>query len=302
MNASPRIGMDIGGTKIEAISFSPTMAVEERIVVPTVPGPEGVLNVTEQAVRTLAEKTGRSVADYAAVGIGIPGQVDREHGVVRNSYNMGLNSLALGAELGARVGLPVSLDNDVTAASIGANHLMGLHGTVAYVNFGTGLAAGVVIDGKPLRGAHGFAGEIGHLPIDPRGRACGCGQFGCLETAASGSALKKYWPAGGEHPGRTLNAAIAAGDEVAAEQFGYLVNGAASAFRILGLTLNPDTFVIGGGLRLLGEPFFDAIRATLDSWAASSGFIAALELSERLQVLPADSPAASIGAMLSTYE
>lgn len=302
MNASPRIGMDIGGTKIEAISFSPTMEVEARIVVPTVHGAEGVLSVTENAARSLAEQTGRQLSDYAAIGIGIPGQVDSEHGIVRNSYNMGLSSLALGPELGARVGLPVSLDNDVTAASIGANHLMGLHGTVAYVNFGTGLAAGIVIDGKPLRGASGYAGEIGHLPIDPLGRPCGCGQFGCLETAASGSALKKYWPAGGEHPGRTLNAAIAAGDEEAAQAFAHLLHGAASAFRVLGLTLNPDTFVIGGGLRLLGDPFFDGVRAQLDEWAAESGFIAALELSARLQVMPADSPAAAVGAMLATYE
>ncbi|GAA1315216.1 ROK family protein [Leucobacter albus] len=302
MISSPRIGLDIGGTKIEGIALDTAGEITARRVVATVPGPAGVLGASAELVRALAAESGAQVADYAGVGIGIPGQVDRDSGTVRNAYNMGLSSLALGPELSARVGIPVRVDNDVTAASIGAVHVMGLDGTVAYLNLGTGLAAGMTVDGLPIRGTDGFAGEIGHLPIDPRGRACPCGQFGCLETVASGSALKAHWPAGGEHPGRTLNEAVAAGDADAKLARDYLIEGAANATRVLGLTVNPGAVVIGGGLRLLGDPLVSGIRAQLREWAAASEFIAALGLADRLRVLPADSPAAAIGAAIAINE
>lgn len=302
MITTPRIGLDIGGTKIEGIALDPGGEIASRIVIPTVPGAEGVLAATSSVVAALAEQAGRPLADFAGVGIGIPGQVDRASGTVRNAYNMGLSALALGSELSARVGIPVSVDNDVTAAAIGAAHIMGLDGTVAYVNLGTGLAAGVTIDGVPVRGTDGYAGEIGHLAIDPRQRACPCGQFGCLETVASGSALKAHWPGGGEHPGRTLNAAIAAGDPEAKLAMEYLIDGAASTVRVLGLTVNPGAFVVGGGLRLLGEPLFEGIRERLAEWSAASEFIAALRLGERVQILPEDSPAAAIGAAIAVND
>ena len=299
MSSSPRIGMDIGGTKIEAVALDGSDRIEARITVPTVPGPAGVLRVTAELIDTLTAETGRELGEYAGVGIGIPGQVDRATGTVRNAYNMGLESLALGPELAARTGSRVVVDNDVRTASIGAAHLMGLRGTVAYLNLGTGLAAGILVDGAPVRGDDGFAGEIGHLPIDPGGRACPCGQTGCLETVASGSALRAHWAGAGEHPGRTLLPAVAAGDAEARRALELLIDGAASAVRVLGLTLNPEAIIIGGGLRLLGAPLFDGVGARLDAWAAESAFLAALKLRERLQILPAGSPAAAIGAAIA---
>lgn len=298
-SGEPRIGLDIGGTKIEGIALDGAGEIVARILAPTVPGPEGVLSACVAAVDALAAQSGYALNDFAGVGIGIPGQVDRASGTVKNAYNMGLSSLSLGPELAARIDMPVSVDNDVTAAAIGAAAIMGLTGTVAYLNLGTGLAAGVTVDGEPLRGADGFAGEIGHLAIDSRGRACPCGQSGCLETVASGSALKSHWPAGGEHPGRVLNRAVAAGDADAAQALEYLIDGAAQSIRVLGLANNPGAFVIGGGLRLLGAPLLDGIRAKLSDWARASEFIAALELAERVRVLPEGSPAAAIGAAIA---
>ncbi|GAA1584312.1 ROK family protein [Leucobacter aridicollis] len=302
MTPSPRIGLDIGGTKIEGIALDPAGDIVARALVPTVPGPTGVLQASGDIVARLIGESGLARAEFAGVGIGIPGQVDRATGTVRNAYNMGLSSLALGPELAAAIDLPVSVDNDVTAAAVGAASIMRLEGTVAYLNLGTGLAAGVTVDGAPVRGADGFAGEIGHLAVDPRMRPCPCGQRGCLETVASGSALKAHWPAGGEHPGRTLNAAVAAGDADAKQALEYLIDGAAQTIRVLGLTVNPGAFVVGGGLRLLGAPLFDGIRAQLAEWAAASEFIAALRFPERLQVLPEGSPAAAIGAAIAVNE
>ena len=295
--APPRIGLDIGGSKTAGIVLDGAGRVEASVDVPTRRGTEGVQETAVQVVDALAERTGRSVEAFASLGVGIPGQVSG--GEVRNAYNIGVEALALAPLLSARTGLPVSLDNDVTAAAIGAAHLMRLGGSVAYLNLGTGLAAGFVVDGRPLRGAHGLSGEIGHLPVDPLGRACPCGQTGCLETVASGSALLRYWPAGGAHPGRALLAAVDAGDEDARTAFELLVSGAARAVRMLALTLDPDAVVIGGGLRLLGAPLIEGIRRVLSGWAAESPFLAAFEAESRLRALPDGSPAAAVGAALA---
>ncbi len=298
--AEAQIGMDIGGTKTAGLVLDRDGRIEAEVTVRTPSGIDGVLDTAAQVVATLAERTGRTVQDFASIGVGVPGQVDRAKGYLRYAYNIGIEQIDLAAQIEKRTGIPVSIDNDVTAAAIGAVHLMQLGGTVAYLNLGTGLAAGYVVDGLPIRGETGVAGEIGHLPIDSLGRPCPCGQFGCLETVASGSGLKTYWPAGGDHPGRVLLSAIAAGDADAQFALDHLVEGAASAIRVLGFTLDPGTLVIGGGLRLVGDPVIEGIRSTLRRWEAESPFFAQLHMSERIQVLPEDSPAAAVGAAIAS--
>lgn len=294
-------GIDIGGSKTDGVLLDGDGRELASVRLTTRRGDDGVVGTTVEALEALAERSGRGIASFGRIGIGVPGQVERSAGVVRHAYNIGVEQLALGPAIASRTGLPVSLDNDVTAAAIGAAHLMGLGGTVAYLNLGTGLSAGIVVDGRPLRGSHGFAGEIGHLPISPLGRPCPCGQIGCLETAASGSALLAWWPAGGPHPGRTLLPAVEAGDAEARAAFDHLVEGAASAVRLLALTIDPGAIVLGGGLRLLGAPLTDGISRTLDGWTARSPFLAALGLRERLRVLPEGSPVAVVGAALASH-
>ncbi|NLC98572.1 MAG: ROK family protein, partial [Actinomycetales bacterium] len=272
MNVSAHlsIGMDIGGTKTAAIVIDDNGTIGSTVTVPTTQGNEGVLQTAEKVIQMLADETGCDASSFASVGIGVPGQVDRDLGEVRYAHNLGIESLALAPLLSKRTGLQVSLDNDVTAAAIGATHLMQLSGPVAYVNLGTGLSAGIVLDGHPWRGARGLAGEVGHLAVDSRMRPCPCGQRGCLETVASGSALKTYWPAGGEHPGWVLADAAAAGDPDAAKALELLVQGAAGAIRALGVTIAPEHVVIGGGLRKIGAPRIEGIREALTSWEADS--------------------------------
>lgn len=291
------IGMDIGGTSTDALVLDDRGRIEAEVRLDTLPGVEAVLDTVDRAIAILSERSGRGLSDFASLGIGIPGQVDHEHGIVRHAYNIGVDELALASAVQDRVRLPVSLDNDVTAAAIGAVHLMKLEGSVAYLNLGTGLAAGCVLDGQPMRGAHGITGEIGHLAIDSRNRPCPCGQHGCLETVASGSALRNFWRPDAD--GRMLIAGMQAGDPAASEAFEALVTGAATAVRLLVLTLDPHTVVIGGGLRMLGAPLLDGIRTTLDAWAAESPFLASLNMSTRILILPPNSPAAAVGAALS---
>lgn len=299
MSTTMRIGMDIGGTKVEAIALDDDGAITGHARTATIPGAEGILNTAEAMVRELAQQTGREPRDFASIGIGIPGQIDRTHGLVRNAFNIGIEELPITALLHERTGVPATVDNDVTAAAIGAAHLMKLEGSVAYLNLGTGLAAGFVLDGHPLRGETDIAGEIGHFAVDPLGRPCPCGQFGCIETVASGSALKRFWAGAGEQPGQNLIAGLKAGDVEATETFKHLIRGTSTCVQLLGLTLDPGTIVIGGGLRNLGDPLFDALTAHLNELASASPFIARLDLAARVQRLENDSPAAATGAALA---
>lgn len=299
MTASFRIGMDIGGTKADAVALNEAGDVVARTRTRTVPGVEGIIDTAAGVVEALAAQVGGTTATFESIGIGIPGRVDRAAGIVKHAYNIGIEELPLAQLLGDRTGIPVTVDNDVTAAAVGAAHLMHLSGSVGYLNLGTGLAAGFVLDGKPMRGSHDVAGEIGHLAVDPLGRECVCGQFGCIETVASGSALKRFWAGAGEHPGQTLLPAVAAGDPEARAALDNLVRGAANCVRIMALSFDPVSIVVGGGLRGLGDPLFDGITRQLDEWAMASEFLTEIELSKRVLRLADDSPAAATGAALS---
>jgi predicted NBD/HSP70 family sugar kinase len=197
--------------------------------------------------------------------------------------------------------VPVAVENDVNVATLGAVALSGIRDLV-YLSIGTGLAAGLVLDGTLRRGATGAAGEIGHVPIDPHGALCQCGQRGCLETVASGRALAEAWPSGpGQQavpPAEALFSAAAAGDERAIEVRGRFTAGVADAVRTLCLSVDPATIVLGGGVAHLGQPLVDAVADALRAQATSSPFLASLDLASRIRVVPADQPVAAIGAAL----
>jgi glucokinase len=155
-----------------------------------------------------------------------------------------------------------------------------------------------VLDGGLLRGGRGVAGEIGHIPVDPAGERCGCGQRGCLETVASGSAIARMWPTSAALPARDLMNAAAGGDPQATEVCDRFLTGVADAVRLLALTTDVDRIVIGGGLAALGESLLEGTHRILNGWAAESAFLASLDLAARVQVLPLGFPAAAVGAAL----
>ena len=187
------VGIDIGGTNTRATAFTAAGGVAS-VTQPTVVGDRGILD-TAHAVLDKACRAAPPTTRLRAVGIGIPGVVSPQRGEVSHGVNVGIgpHPLALGPLLAARAGVRVHVENDVSAATIGAAHALGLGRDVALVSLGTGLAAGMVLDGVPRRGAVGSAGEIGHLPYRPDGLTCPCGQRGCLELYASGSALARMW-------------------------------------------------------------------------------------------------------------
>ena len=295
-----RLGLDIGGTKIDAVALADDDTVLARTRVPTGFGPDEVLaNARAAAEQAVATAGGVPAAGFPTVGIGIPGIVDSRLGIVRHAVNLGLEELALGPGLSAALGAPVTVENDVNAAALGAYHLLGLTRSAAYLNLGTGLAAGFVLDGSLWRGARGTAGEIGHIPIDPLGEQCACGQRGCLETIASGGWVARKWGGDSALPVLELFDRADAGDARAVALRDELIAGAAAAVRILVLTVDVDAVVIGGGISNLGGRLLDRIAAALDAQAEVSEFLASLELSSRVRLVPLDQPVAAVGAALA---
>ena len=197
-----RLGIDIGGTKTAAVAIGADGELSDQFRMPTGFGAEEVVATALRTVERMTELAGVDASSFASIGIGIPGAVDSDTGRVTHAVNLGLEGLDLGPRLADRLGVEVRVENDVKAAAVGAHHLLGVADgirahSMAYLNLGTGLAAGIVLDGRLLRGGHGVAGEIGHIPVDPAGVVCSCGQRGCLETLASGSAIARMWPTDG---------------------------------------------------------------------------------------------------------
>jgi glucokinase len=295
-----RVGIDIGGTKTDAVALDASGRVIHELRLATGFGADSVLATSVEAVHRLAELAGGTADDFASIGIGIPGAVDVASGRVEHAVNLGLSGLDLGSELEARLGRAVRVENDVNAAALGAFSLLGRSSTqsMAYLNLGTGLAAGLVLGGRLWRGSRGVAGEIGHIPVDPAGPLCPCGQRGCLELMASGSAVARQWPTDEPKPVVALFAAADAGDALAIEVRGRLVDNVAAAVRLLVLTVDVDDVVIGGGLSSLGDVLLADVRGVLEGWAATSEFLASLQLPDRVALVPNDFPAAAVGAAL----
>lgn len=293
-----RAGLDIGATKVLGVVIDADGTVVAQSRQHTLPGADGILTTATTVLDSLAAAVDGVLPSH--IGIGIPGIVDRDRGAVSHAVNLGLGGdwLPLAGQLAARTGATVVVENDLNVATWGAHVLSGAD-DLAYLSLGTGLAAGFVLSGTLRRGAHGAAGEIGHVPVDPAGTPCSCGQRGCLELKASGSALSAAWPAQGEAPPAvTLFAAAAAGNPEAIAARDRFAAGVADAVRMLGLAVDPAAIIIGGGVAHAGEPLLTAITAALRAQAATSPFLAALDLASRTRLLPGQLPVGAIGAAL----
>ena len=292
-----RVGVDIGGTKTEAVVLGPDGGVVAQLRVPTGFGAESVVATAVQAVTSVV---GTSLADVTSIGVGIPGAVDTSLGRVSHALNLGVESLDLGAELtrALAVTVPVRVENDVNAAALGAFHLLELPPTASmgYLNLGTGLAAGLVLGGTLWRGSRGAAGEIGHILVDPNGPLDLDGQPGGLEVMASGSGIARQWGTGESNSVTAVLDAADSGDPRAIDIRRRLFESVATSIRILVLTVDVDVVVIGGGISRLGPRLLGGVDAIFDGWASNSPFIRSLELPSRVRLLPEGSPVAALGA------
>jgi len=270
------IGIDLGGTKCLglAVDADGRVAGEHRLPTPHAE-PTILVDTVVEVVDAL-----RVHGEVLAVGVGAPGLVDRG-GVVRFAPNLsGIREWSLGPALEERLGLPIVLDNDATCAAWGESKAGAAVGKrdVVVVTLGTGIGGGILSDGRLLRGAHGFAGEIGHVVVDPHGPPCPCGKRGCWERFASGRGLGRLGRgaalagrgrrmvelAGGdpEHVrGEEVTAAAAEGDAEATAVMTQFAWWLALGLANLANTFDPEMLVLGGGLVTAGELLLGPARA-----------------------------------------
>ncbi|MDW4573487.1 ROK family protein [Microbacterium sp. M3] len=298
-----KVGLDVGGTKTDALAVDDSGTILGRVRLPTGWGPDAVARTVLDAVAALGDEAGVALDRVRSVGIGIPGQVEPGSGRVVHAVNLGVDALDLAAMLAPELGVPVQVENDVKAAALGAHALHARHGasapaSMAYLNLGTGIAAGIVSNGVLWRGARGTAGEVGHISVDPNGPRCRCGQRGCIEAFAGGGAVAERWGRRSALPVRDVFDAADAGDPVARELRAGLARGVAAAVRVLVLTADVDIVVLGGGVTALGDRLMTDVAAELSASAEASPFMRSLHLTDRVELLPPGSPAAALGAAI----
>ena len=293
-----RVGVDIGGTKTEAVVIDPHGGIVAQLRHPTGFGPESVVESAVLAITDAVDAAGIPLASVKSIGVGIPGAVDAREGRVTHALNLGVERLDLGAQLATRLATTVRVENDVNAAALGAFHALELapESSMGYLNLGTGLAAGLVLGGQLWRGSRGAAGEIGHILVDPAGPLDLDGQPGGLEVMASGSGIARQWGTGEDNSVTAVLDAADAGDARAIEIRQRLFDGVATSVRILVLTVDVDVVVIGGGISRLGDRLLGGVEQIFSAWEAQSPFIHSLELGSRLRLIPDGAPVAALGA------
>src|SRR5437879_3635770 len=187
------VGVDVGGTTTAVGLVTPDGDVIADASAPTRAGERDPLETIVGLMAEVTERAGRAARAIAAVGVGVPGPVDAERGIVGDpvTHVAELAGRPLAAELGGRVGLPVFVDNDVNALALGEATLGAARGarSLVVLSTGTGIGAGIVLEGRLVRGAAGFGGELGHTPVKFDGPRCWCGLRGCLAFYASGRGI-----------------------------------------------------------------------------------------------------------------
>lgn len=290
-----RLGVDVGGTKCLGVVIDDTDSViaEVRRVTPRGPGSTtAVLDVVEEIARAAIDAVGA----IDSVGVGVPGLVTRA-GVLRAAPNLdGIADLDVANGLSDRLNHHVTVDNDATCALIAEWSIGSGCGVddLLLVTLGTGIGGGVVLGGDVRRGANGFAGEFGHMTVDPDGIACPCGRRGCWERYASGSGLGLLAEHGGFAGGEELLAAARRGVSEAVEIVDRFSSWVAVGLAGLVNAIDPAVIVIGGGLVRDADVFVAGIEKHL----ASSLYSAHQRSVPEIRVATLGERAGAIGAAM----
>ena len=273
MSRKYAIGVDLGGTKIATGIVDMDAKLLDQVVMDTAAqeGVEAVLGRMAESVRTLMDRQGVKAEDVLGIGVCSPGPLDRETGIVLAAPNLGWTNVHLGPMLQELTGITTYVENDANAAALAEKWMGAGRGAknMVYITVSTGVGSGIIINGSLYAGSHGTAGEVGHIVMEDGGPLCGCGQRGCLEAYASGTAIarmaREALESGTQSKIRDLvednleavsakvvGEAAAQGDEVANaildKAFHYLGLGMISVINLF----DPELIVIGGGVRQLG--------------------------------------------------
>ena len=313
------IGVDLGGTKIFAGAVSKdgarTSGMRSIATQPEL-GAEGVVDrmvgLIEGVILDTIQETGATRKDFVGIGVGAPGPLDREKGLVVVAPNLGWRDFPLRDRIGSRLNLPATLDNDANCATVGEFWLGAARGgrNVIGITIGTGIGGGLILNGELYHGSSDVAGEIGHTTIDVNGRHCKCGNYGCLEAYASGPAIATR---AREALAREDNASMMTsmvdgqvdrltaelvydaakkGDglanEIVRDTARYLGAGIATLLNVI----NPDVVVVAGGVTRAGDALFGPLNTEVRRRAFKPAVQAA-------RIVPAELPgtAGVIGAV-----
>lgn len=319
------MGLDVGGTKIRGLAVDETGAVLGRAQVSTnTATAQTAVESIVRAVNAILCSANACSEPLTAIGLGIPGKV--QDGVVSLAVNLNLSSFPLAGWLSRQFAAPVYLENDVRAAALGAYAWVQEHccaggpeiNNVIFLSIGTGISAGVILNGKLHRGVNGMAGEVGHAVIDPRGAECKCGSRGCLETVAAGWGIARQAAAAVEKAHRAgqvtrlagfspltaedVYSAARAGDALALEitrRVGFYLS--RCIYNLL-MTYDVDRVVVGGGISRAGEAFFSPVREELQRMSAQSPLVMDLlsvggRVAGKVLLLPPDAEPAERGVI-----
>ena len=263
-----KIGIDLGGTSIKIARVEEDQILTEMCIDTPQTGPEDVLSAAAQAVLQLDPSP-------SAVGLAIPGEVNAQGLCYRLPNIAGFENVNIAGIMTPRLNCPVSVENDGNAAAHG-EALYGLgkkYKSFAMITLGTGIGGGIVIDGKVRAGAYGFAAELGHIPVDNRDDAygCGCGQKGCVESyAGTHGVLRKFREMGGTaNDIRTVSEAVRNGDAAGIAAFDMMAGSLARCVTILQNILDLDAIVFTGGISLSFDLIEPRVRSIMQPLAFS---------------------------------
>ncbi|MEW6033911.1 MAG: ROK family protein [Chloroflexota bacterium] len=280
----PVLSVDIGGTKILAALVSPggEVLASDHSPTPSQEGYEAILERVESAARRLIHKSGSAKVQPTAAAVAVAGVTDVVKGIVTTSPNLPLwRDVPLKTLLEQRLGLETFLLNDARAAALGEHRVGAGRGAsnMVFITVSTGIGGGIIIGGQLYQGTCGAAGEIGHMVIDVNGPRCGCGNKGCLEALASGTAIAReaterlahgirssipqYAGGSGDITAQAVAAAAGHGDRLAqgviSRAARYLGVGLANLINIF----NPEVVVVGGGVAKMGEMLLKPARRVM---------------------------------------
>ncbi|WP_448238353.1 ROK family glucokinase [Microbacterium paulum] len=273
------VGIDIGGTKIAGGVVDTDGRILDHLRVATPPDTDALAQAVADMVAELASRH-----DVHAVGVAAAGYIDRTRSVMLHAPNIDWHNEPLREQFEALIGRPVTLENDANAAGWGEYRFGAGRGStdMVMVTLGTGVGGAVITDGNLLIGANGSAAELGHVRFVRGGRPCGCGQSGCLEQYASGRALQRelsdiagdggigkrvaaHRNDAGIVPGADLALLLDEGDEGALEAVRRVATALGEACGAFQAVLDPDLFVIGGGVAELGDALLEPTRLAYDT-------------------------------------
>lgn len=298
MSENVYVGMDLGGTtiKVGLCSESGVLLHTYEGHTGVAEGPETVISNMADYVRRVVEESPYSWEQLAGVGAGVAGFTNVRDGIIVMAPNIGFKDVPIRAILEERLGKPVKIDNDANVAALGeawSGAGAGIENCVCYT-LGTGVGGGIIINGRIYQGFSGMAGEIGHIDVVPDLEAiqCGCGKVGCLETVSSATGIIRMAKEAVERGERTFIAdaseitaktvfdAAKAGDEVALRIVKRAAFYLGKSMAAVAAVLNPQSFIIGGGVSKAGDILFDPIRETFAQLAPEP-------LQQGVQIVPA---------------